>query len=165
MREADPLGLFVPWAEAIIGAQPGLAYVHAVEGRAVGGRDTPRHLWKVEDTLAPIREVVQRATVRFVVAGGFTPETAIKQCATSDDLVAFGRYFICKSFLCLLPDKYAIGVRRNTDKSEHLANPDLPARIQHDWPLTNYNRATFYTQFEEGYTEYVIIAKYNYCAC
>lgn len=100
MREAEPLALFVPWAKAIVRARPTLAYVHAVEGRAVGGRDTPRHLWKVEDTLDPIRQVLVASGVRFVVAGGYLPETAMKQATETEDLVAFGRYFICM-LLCL----------------------------------------------------------------
>lgn len=95
MREADPLALFVPWAEAIAKNQPDIAYVHAVEGRAVGGRDTPRHLWRVEDTLEPIRQVVSGAGAKFIVAGGYVPETAIQHASDTDDLVGFGRYFIC----------------------------------------------------------------------
>lgn len=94
MREADPLALFVPWAKAIVKAQPSLAFVHAVEPRADGSSDTPEHLRRAEDTLAPIREVLDSAGIKLIVAGGFLPETAIKHASETDDLVAFGRYFI-----------------------------------------------------------------------
>jgi serine/threonine protein kinase len=36
-----------------------------------------------------------------------------------------------------------------------VANPDLPDRLKNTWPLTKYERATFYTQTAEGYIEYV----------
>lgn len=100
MRELDPLSLFVPWAQAIVDAQPRIAYIHAIEPRADGSMDTPEHLRKVEDTLAPIREVATRAGVKFMVAGGYAPEKALQHTSESDDLVAFGRHFIRKRFVC-----------------------------------------------------------------
>lgn len=107
MREAEPLSLFVPWAQAIVDAQPHIAYIHAIEPRADGSMDTPEHLRKVEDTLAPIREVATRAGVQFIVAGGYTPEKVLQHTSETDDLVAFGRHFIRKRpvrmrFFCLL---------------------------------------------------------------
>ena len=35
-----------------------------------------------------------------------------------------------------------------------IANPDLPARIENDWPLNLLNPATLYGGAEEGYTDY-----------
>ncbi|KAJ3541554.1 hypothetical protein NM208_g4546 [Fusarium decemcellulare] len=128
MREAEPLELFIPWAQAIVDAQPSLAYVHAIEPRADDSMDTPGHLGKVEDTLAPIRQVVASAGVRFIVAGGYTPETALEHTRKTDDLVAFGRHFI--------------------------PNPDLPERIKNGWPLTKYDRPGFYEGNEVGYIDY-----------
>ncbi|KAH7238617.1 hypothetical protein BKA59DRAFT_253433 [Fusarium tricinctum] len=128
MREADPLSVFVPWAKAIIKAQPSLAFIHAVEPRISGGSDEAGHFPKTEDTLEPIRQVVSNSGVKFIVAGGFTPETAVKHANKTEDLVGFGRYFI--------------------------PNPDLPARIQNGWPLTKYDRSLFYTPDEKGYTDY-----------
>ncbi|SPJ78733.1 probable NADPH2 dehydrogenase chain OYE2 [Fusarium torulosum] len=127
MREADPLSLFVPWAQAIINAQPSIAYIHAIEPRADGSIDTPEHLRKQEDTLSPIRNVATQAGVQFIVAGGFTPEKALEHTRETDDLVAFGRHFI--------------------------PNPDLPARIKYGWPLTKYDRSVFYEVNEVGYSE------------
>ncbi|KAI1065502.1 hypothetical protein LB507_000699, partial [Fusarium sp. FIESC RH6] len=128
MREADPLSVFVPWAKAIVNAQPSLAFIHAVEPRIEGGSDSPDNVPKANDTLEPIREVISSTGVKFIVAGGFTPETAIKHASQTDDLVGFGRYFI--------------------------PNPDLPARIQNGWPLTKYDRSLFYTPDTKGYTDY-----------
>ncbi|KAF5026844.1 hypothetical protein F66182_1038 [Fusarium sp. NRRL 66182] len=130
MREADPLSVFVPWAEAIVKAQPSLAFVHAVEPRAEGASDAPANLQKPEDTLTPIRDVLNGAGVNLIVAGGFTPESAIEHASETDDLVAFGRHFI--------------------------PNPDLPARIKNGWPLTEYDRSSFYTPGEKGYSDYVV---------
>jgi NADPH2 dehydrogenase len=94
--EAEPLSLFVPWAQAIVDAQPLIAYIHAIEPRAASSMDTPEHLRKVEDTLAPVREVATRAGVRFIVAGDYTPERALQHTDETDDLVAFERHFIRK---------------------------------------------------------------------
>ena len=65
----------------------------------------------------------------LITAGGFTGETA--DAAIRDghaDMVAFGRIFI--------------------------SNPDLPRRLQRGFPLTPYNRATFYGGDVAGYTDY-----------
>ncbi|KAK4688452.1 hypothetical protein P7C73_g1649, partial [Tremellales sp. Uapishka_1] len=89
MREADPLSVFVPWTKAIIKAQPGLAYIHAVTGR--DGITTEHHQ---ADTLDPIRDALSGSGVQFLIAGSFNPETAKQQAQSTDDLVVFGRYFI-----------------------------------------------------------------------
>ncbi|MFX6048602.1 hypothetical protein ABTE94_19905, partial [Acinetobacter baumannii] len=34
------------------------------------------------------------------------------------------------------------------------SNPDLPRRLQHGFPLTPYDRKTFYGGDAEGYTDY-----------
>ncbi|KAF4972576.1 hypothetical protein FSARC_849 [Fusarium sarcochroum] len=129
MREVDPLELFFPWAQAIVNAQPSLAYIHAIEPRADGSVNTPEHLRKVEDTLAPIREVVTRAGVRLIVAGGYTPEKALEHTSETDDLVAFGRHFIRKCF---------------------------ELRIKNGWLLTKYDRSVFYEVNEVGYIDYAV---------
>ncbi|KAF5642406.1 NADPH2 dehydrogenase [Fusarium tjaetaba] len=134
MREAEPLSLFVPWAQAIVDAQPRIAYIHAIEPRADGSVDTPEHLQKAEDTLAPIREVAACAGVQFIVAGGYTPEKALQHTSETDDLVAFGRHFI--------------------------PNPDLPARIENGWSLTKYDRSVFYELNEVGYSDLDSYATY-----
>lgn len=150
MREADPLALFVPWAEKIVKSQPKLAYVHAVGGRAEGNSDIPEHLRKAEDTLSPIRKAVEAAGVSFMVAGGYLPEMAIEHATETEDLIAFGRYFICAFADMLSPSSIQLSPANWLAPS---ANPDLPERIKNGWPLEKYNRATFYIQSEEGFTE------------
>ncbi|KAL0245640.1 hypothetical protein I308_104774 [Cryptococcus tetragattii IND107] len=128
MRMEDPLATFVPWAQAIVEAQPTLAYIHAVEGR---GFMTPQNEWFIQDTLNPIREVVlnKGKSVRFMAAGGYMPDTALEHAEKNpEDLVTFGRYFI--------------------------SNPDLPNRVRNGWPLRKYDRTTFYSQSSVGYNDY-----------
>jgi N-ethylmaleimide reductase len=67
----------------------------------------------------------------LMTAGGFTGEAANAAIAEGHaDLIAFGRIFI--------------------------SNPDLPARLKNGYPLTPYNRATFYGGGEAGYTDYPV---------
>ena len=65
----------------------------------------------------------------LITAGGFTGEAADAAIRGGyADAVAFGRIFI--------------------------SNPDLPRRLQRGFPLTPYNRATFYGGDVAGYTDY-----------
>ena len=64
----------------------------------------------------------------LISAGGFTGATAEVAIAQGQaDAIAFGRIFI--------------------------SNPDLPRRLPHGYPLTPYNRATFYGGEEAGCTD------------
>lgn len=138
MREEKPLDLFLPWTKAILKAQPELAYIHAVEPRANGSTDLPKDQLNKQDTLDPIKDAVVAAGSRLIVAGGFSSENAKEHTEKTDDLVAMGRYFIGEFLqrVQLTP-----------------ANPDLPERIKNDWPLSKYDRSTFYTSGPEGYIE------------
>lgn len=81
---------------------------------------------ETSDSIAPFRQVY-KGTV--IAAGGFTGATGGEAVASGHcDLVCYGRHFI--------------------------ANPDLPRRFQLGAPLNKYDRNTFYTQGEEGYTDY-----------
>ena len=78
-------------------------------------------------------EVRQQLRAAFpgpiIVAGGYTRELADAVLASGDvDLVAFGKLFI--------------------------ANPDLPARLQHGWPLNTPEPATFFGGDARGYIDY-----------
>jgi N-ethylmaleimide reductase len=67
----------------------------------------------------------------LMTAGGFTGEMADAAIAEGHaDAIAFGRIFI--------------------------SNPDLPRRLREGYPLTPYNRATFYGGEEAGYTDYPV---------
>ena len=122
--EADPMPLYTHVIEAL--DQLGLAYLHFIEPRSSGaGRAEVNHQ-NVPSAMALFRSVWRGV---LISAGGFTGEAA--EAAIADghaDAIAFGRIFI--------------------------SNPDLPRRLQHGFPLTPYNRATFYGGEETGYTDY-----------
>ena len=70
----------------------------------------------------------------YVANEGFTQESAEETLAAGEaDAIAFGKLF--------------------------LANPDLPRRIALKAPLNRWNSATFYSQGEEGYTDYPTLAE------
>jgi N-ethylmaleimide reductase len=70
---------------------------------------------------------------KMIAAGGFEPDTAEQVVSAGTlDAVAFGRHF--------------------------LSNPDLPQRIAEHLELTSYDRSTFYTFDEVGYTDYPVYA-------
>ncbi len=65
----------------------------------------------------------------IIVTGGLTKQIALQLLQREIvDLFGFGTLFI--------------------------ANPDLPERIQHDWPLTQPDSRTFYGGDSKGYTDY-----------
>jgi N-ethylmaleimide reductase len=122
--EPDPMPLYTYAVEQL---NPlGLAYLHFIEPRSSGaGRAEVNHQ-NVPSAMVLFRPIWKGA---LITAGGFTGETA--DAAIRDghaDAVAFGRIFI--------------------------SNPDLPRRLQRGFPLTPYNRATFYGGDVAGYTDY-----------
>jgi N-ethylmaleimide reductase len=124
--EADPMPLYSHVVEAL---NPlGLAYLHFIEPRSSGaGRAEVNHQ-NVPSAMVLFRPLWRGV---LITAGGFTGESA--EAAIADghaDAIAFGRIFI--------------------------SNPDLPRRLQHGFPLTPYNRATFYGGDEAGYTDYPV---------
>lgn len=128
MVDSDPTALFSFLAQQL--DKLGLAYLHLIEPR-VSGNETNAGI----DQKTPVAAQLIRRHYKGVIiaAGGFTPTSAAAIIAAGDaDLVAFGRHFI--------------------------SNPDLPARIRQQAPLTHYNRDTFYGGREEGYTDYPFLA-------
>jgi N-ethylmaleimide reductase len=124
--EADPMPLY---SHVVQSLQPfGLAYLHFIEPRSSGaGRAEVNHQ-NVPSAMVLFRPIWKGI---LITAGGFTGETANAAIAAGHaDAVAFGRIFI--------------------------SNPDLPRRLQQGFPLTPYNRATFYGGEEAGYTDYPI---------
>jgi N-ethylmaleimide reductase len=124
--EPDPMPLY---SHAIKSLDPlGLAYLHFVEPRSSGaGRAEVNH------QNVPAAMVLFRPmwSSKLITAGGFAGETADAAIAAGHaDAIAFGRIFI--------------------------SNPDLPRRLQRGFPLTPYNRATFYGGEEIGYTDYPV---------
>jgi N-ethylmaleimide reductase len=122
--EPDPMPLYT---HAIEQLNPlGLAYLHFIEPRSSGtGRAEVNHQ-NVPSAMVLFRPVWRGV---LISAGGFTGETAEAAIANGHaDAIAFGRIFI--------------------------SNPDLPRRLQQGFPLTPYNRATFYGGDAAGYTDY-----------
>jgi N-ethylmaleimide reductase len=122
--EPDPMPLY---SHAIRSLDPlGLAYLHFIEPRSSGaGRAEVNHQ-NVPSAMVLFRPLWRG---RLITAGGFTGETANAAIADGHaDAIAFGRIFI--------------------------SNPDLPRRLAHGFPLTPYNRATFYGGDAAGYTDY-----------
>ncbi len=124
--EPDPMPLY---SHAIESLDPlGLAYLHFVEPRSSGaGRAEVNHQ-NVPAAMVLFRPIWSGV---LISAGGFTGETANAAISAGHaDAIAFGRIFI--------------------------SNPDLPRRLQLGFPLTPYNRATFYGGEEIGYTDYPV---------
>ena len=104
----------------------GLAYLHVIEPRIKG-----------TDEIEPDRPPVAAAFLRpffdgpIIAAGGFDRggAEAILQSGAAD-LVAFGRHFS--------------------------ANPDLPERLRHDWPLTPYVRDAFWGGTAQDYNDFPV---------
>ena len=122
--EADPVPLYSHAIQALDAL--GLAYLHFIEPRSSGaGRAEVNHQ-NVPSAMVLFRPLW---TGVLITAGGFTGETAEAAIAAGHaDAIAFGRIFI--------------------------SNPDLPRRLREGFPLTPYNRATFYGGEEAGYTDY-----------
>ena len=101
-----------------------LAYLHVVEPRVKGNI-------VIHEGQAPVASEQLRKIFKgkIVAAGGFEPDTAAAAIEQNvADAITFGRYFI--------------------------ANPDLPLRIKEGFPLSKYDRNTFYTFDAHGYTDY-----------
>jgi N-ethylmaleimide reductase len=122
--EADPMPLYTHVIQSL--DRLGLAYLHFIEPRSSGaGRAEVNHQ-NVPSAMVLFRSVWSGV---LISAGGFTGETAEAAIAAGHaDAIAFGRIFI--------------------------SNPDLPRRLREGFPLTPYNRATFYGGEAKGYTDY-----------
>jgi N-ethylmaleimide reductase len=124
--EADPMPLYTHVVKAL--DRLGLAYLHLIEPRSSGAGRAEVNWQNVPSAMVLFRPLWRGV---LMTAGGFTGETAEAAIAQGHaDAIAFGRIFI--------------------------SNPDLPRRLQHGFPLTPYNRATFYGGEEVGYTDYPV---------
>ncbi len=122
--EAEPMPLY---KHAIEQLNPlGLAYLHFIEPRSSGAGRAEVNWQGVPSAMVLYRPIWKGV---LITAGGFTGEAADAAIADGHaDAIAFGRIFI--------------------------SNPDLPLRLQHGYPLTPYNRKTFYGGDVAGYTDY-----------
>ncbi|WVQ75203.1 hypothetical protein IAR50_004814 [Cryptococcus sp. DSM 104548] len=119
---------FAKLVEGVLGEVPEVAWVHVVRAdpdSRLGGGGGAR------DELEVLRNMVRqkgRGTTAFMVAGGYDPNSAKQHAEETDDLVAFGRYYI--------------------------SNPDLVRRIANDYPLAEYDADTSFSHGPEGYIDY-----------
>jgi len=122
--EPDPMPLYTHAIRSLNAL--GLAYLHFIEPRSSGAGRAEVNWQNVPSAMVLFRPIWKGV---LITAGGFTGEAADAAiAAVHADAVAFGRIFI--------------------------SNPDLPRRLQQGYPLTPYNRATFYSGEEKGYTDY-----------
>jgi N-ethylmaleimide reductase len=122
--EPDPMPLYTHAIQSLNAL--GLAYLHFIEPRSSGAGRAEVNWQNVPSAMVLFRPIWKGV---LITAGGFTGETAEAAIAAGHaDAIAFGRIFI--------------------------SNPDLPRRLQRGYPLTPYNRATFYAGEEKGYTDY-----------
>jgi N-ethylmaleimide reductase len=124
--EPDPMPLYTHVVQAL--GSLGLAYLHFIEPRSSGAGRAEVNWQNVPSAMVLFRPIWNGV---LIAAGGFSGEAA--EAAIADghaDAVAFGRIFI--------------------------SNPDLPRRLHRGFPLTPYNRATFYGGEEAGYTDYPV---------
>src|SRR6202023_2174487 len=124
--EADPMPLYTHVVKALDSL--GLAYLHFIEPRSSGAGRAEVNWQNVPSAMVLFRPLWRGV---LISAGGFTGETAEAAIAQAHaDAIAVGRIFI--------------------------SNPDLPRRLQHGFPHTPYNRATFYGGEAAGYTDYPV---------
>jgi len=124
MKDSDPVKLFTYLIEKLNPLH--LSYLHLIEPRATsaGGSDQI-----AEDAPSTGKLFRKLFAGKVVLAGGFNKTNATAAIAQGEaDAIAFGRIFI--------------------------SNPDLPKRLEHDVPLTPYDRSTFYGGGDKGYTDY-----------
>ena len=122
--EAEPMPLYKHVIEQL---NPlGLAYLHFIEPRSSGAGRAEVNWQGVPSAMVLYRPIWKGV---LITAGGFTDEAAEAAITQGHaDAIAFGRIFI--------------------------SNPDLPLRLQHGYPLTPYDRKTFYGGDVAGYTDY-----------
>jgi NADPH2 dehydrogenase len=123
MRMGDPIPQYTDLISKL--NEVGLAYLHMIESRIAGDV-----LIQMSETLDFAYDTWKRT---FLVAGGYTPETARKlvdeEHPDKEIWVGFGRSFI--------------------------ANPDLVYRVKHGLQFNQYDRPTFYAMEEpKGYVDY-----------
>jgi 2,4-dienoyl-CoA reductase-like NADH-dependent reductase (Old Yellow Enzyme family) len=122
----------------------GLAYIHVIEPRQDLQNSEVTKIQRLKDiakergisednllSIRPFREIVKNTPL--ITNGGFDATNAAPAIENSEaDGIVYGRYFI--------------------------SNPDLPERLAKGLELAPYNRNTFYSSGNEGYTDYPVYA-------
>lgn len=129
MHDSDPATTFSYLAEKL--NDFALAYLHIIEPRIVGPEDRERGYYAEPVASRQLREFFHGT---LIAAGGFSPQAGEKMLEAGEaDLIAFGRLFT--------------------------SNPDLPVRIRHGYPLTPYQRETFFGGDARGYSDFPAFAQ------
>ena len=133
IQESDTIDLYTYIIEEL--TKLPLAYVHFIRLRVIGNRDREADKdGPCEDRESAFENLVRSYPGVRILAGGYTAELAVRDTSPREgerplaDLIAFGRRFT--------------------------SNPDLVDRIRHGRSLRMYDRSTFYTNDENGYTTY-----------
>ena len=103
---------------------PNLSYIHLVEPRTDLMGETAL---ETDNSLDAFRAKWHGA---FISGGGYTysPELAAQVADSTDNLIAFGRTFT--------------------------SNPDLVERLRNGYPITKYDRSSFYGGDHKGYNDF-----------
>ncbi|WP_350262177.1 alkene reductase (plasmid) [Pantoea sp. BJ2] len=124
MHDSNPTATFRYLVEQLNPLE--LAYLHIIEPRIVGPDDRESGHYSEPVASRDLRAFYQGT---IIAAGGFKPDDAESMLQQGDaDLIAFGRLFT--------------------------SNPDLPERIRHAFPLTAFNRDTFFGGDARGYNDF-----------
>ena len=138
MAMPDPRPTFAYLATALRDKHPRMAYLHVVEPRVSGIADAVPSEGANNDFLREIWNEDEGDEERvFISAGGHTRETALRTAETKGGLVAFGRLYISN-----------VSVSTFSVQGSYIdldpVQPDLPARLQENVPLTRSDRSKFY---------------------
>lgn len=124
VSDSDPEKLFSYVLEKL--DERKITFVDLIEPRASSAGGADAEVKNAPNTANIFREKFKGV---LISAGGYNPQLAKEAVASGQaDAVSFGRYFI--------------------------SNPDLVRRIKEERELNKYNRATFYSGGEVGYTDY-----------
>ncbi|KIJ16031.1 hypothetical protein PAXINDRAFT_168669 [Paxillus involutus ATCC 200175] len=119
MKMPNPRPTFAYLATALRDKHPNMAYLHVIESRPGGDINAPDNGNEASNFLREIWNGGEGGDKRiFISASGYARDTALSTAEELGGLVAFGRLYI--------------------------SNPDLPARLQQDIPLTPSDRSTYY---------------------
>ncbi len=125
MKDSDPIALFSYVIKELDKRKIG--YLHLIEPRATSAGGDDKISQEAPNTSKLFKKYFSGA---LISAGGYNAQNAKDAVESGEvDGVAFGRWFV--------------------------SNPDLPAKIKDNKPLTKYDRSTFYGGAEKGYTDYV----------
>ncbi|KAI0049824.1 FMN-linked oxidoreductase [Auriscalpium vulgare] len=130
MDMKDPVPTFSHLITQIRDRFPNFGYLHVIEPRIRGSFDREELSGETNDYFRKIW-----GDRRWVSAGGFTRESALKAAEEHGELIAFGRYYT----------------------SNYRLQPDLPDRLLKNIPLAPYDRSVFYTEESPiGYIDYKV---------